>query len=266
MAETILFFAIAGLGLWLFLIRGEVAHLRRRLSDLEDGQWLRTAIEAAPEPIVPEPVAPFKVAAKATSRCVAAVVSRDVAPAPVWEVPEEAAPKPAFKNPLAGASFEELVGGKLPIWIGGIALVFAGFFLVRYTIEAGLLGPGARSIIATLFAFAMIALSEFGGRLPKVGESFTADPRVAQSLAGAGVATLYGTLYMASEIYGLIGVATAFLLVIVVTAIAFVLALRHGPPTALMGLAGGFAAPWVAGMGASNLLILLLYLAVFIAA
>lgn len=273
MAETILFFAVAGLGLWLFLMRGEVAYLRRRVSDLEDSLPLRAVAEPAPEPIPPQPVAPFKVAAKATSRRTASVIQREVtlpsipkAPEIVWDAPAPEAPKPKFKNPLAGASFEDLVGGKLPIWIGGIALVFAGFFLVRYTIEAGLLGPGARSILATLFAITLIALSQFGGRLPKIGESFTADPRVAQSLAGAGVATLYGTLYMASEIYGLIGIATAFVLVIVVTAIAFVLALRHGPPTALMGLAGGFAAPWVAGMGASSLPTLLLYLAVFIAA
>ncbi len=272
MAETILFVAVAGLGLWLFLMRGEMAYLRRRVTDLEDGLRLRIETEPALEPVARDPVEPFKVAAKATPRRTASVVGRDVGaapapnPAPAFEAPEETAPEPAFKNPLAGASFEDLVGGKLPIWIGGIALVFAGFFLVRYTIEAGLLGPGARSILATLFALTLIALSEFGGRLPKVGESFTTDPRVAQSLAGAGVATLYGTLYMASEIYGLIGVMTAFLLVIVVTAIAFVLALRRGPPTALMGLAGGFAAPWVAGMGASNLPTLLLYLAVFIAA
>jgi uncharacterized membrane protein len=274
MAETILFFAVAGLGLWLFLMRGEVAYLRRRVSDLEDSLPLRiAAAETIPEPVVEEPIAPFKVAGKATTRRTASVIQREVAPPSipkateiVWDAPALEAPKPKFKNPLAGASFEDLVGGKLPIWIGGIALVFAGFFLVRYTIEAGLLGPGARSILATLFALTLIALSEFGGRLPKIGESFTADPRVAQSLAGAGVATLYGTLYMASEIYGLIGVMTAFLLVIVVTAIAFTLALRHGPPTALMGLAGGFAAPWVAGMGASNLPTLLLYLAVFIAA
>jgi uncharacterized membrane protein len=178
----------------------------------------------------------------------------------------EPAPKTPRPSPFADLSFESLVGGKLPIWVGGISLVFAGFFLVRYTIEAGLLGPAARSVIATIFAFAMIAMSEFGGRLPKIGASFTADPRVAQSLAGAGVATLYGTLYMAAEIYGLIGVPTAFVLVVLTTAIAFALSLRHGPPTALMGLIGGFAAPWVAGMGASNLPILLLYLAVFIAA
>ena len=177
----------------------------------------------------------------------------------VPETPNE--PYSAFNS----ASFESLVGGKLPIWVGGIALVFAGFFLVRYTIEAGLLGPGVRSLMATIFALVMIAISEFGGRLPKVGSSFTADPRIAQSLAGAAVATLYGTLYMASEIYGLIGVPTSFVLVIAITIIAFMLSLRRGPPTALMGLAGGFAAPWVAGMGGQNMPALLLYLAVFIA-
>ncbi len=267
--DAILFLAVLGLAFWLFLMRGDVAFLKRRVDELEGLLALREVPplpEVREQPPTPEPVAPFKVAAKATSRRTATVVQTDVPqpPPPVEEL--DAPEEQRFTNPLAGASFEDLVGGKLPIWIGGIALVFAGFFLVRYTIEAGLLGPGARSILATLFALLLIVLSEFGGKLPKLGEAFKADPRVGQSLAGAGVATLYGTLYMASEIYGLVGVMTAFLLVIVTTAIAFALSLRHGPPTALMGLAGGFAAPWVAGMGAQNLPTLLLYLAVFIAA
>ena len=225
MAEVFLFYALAGVIIWSLFQRNKLVQLQRRVSALEDAVTPVSAAETVSEPIALEPVVPIRVAAKATPRRVAAVISRSANPAPVWDAPEEITPEAAFKNPLAGASFEDLIGGKLPIWIGGIALVFAGFFLVRYTIEAGLLGPGARSILATLFALTLIALSEFGGRLPKIGESFTADPRVAQSLAGAGVATLYGTLYMASEIYGLIGVATAFLLVIIVTAIAFVLAL-----------------------------------------
>jgi uncharacterized membrane protein len=268
MAEFILFCIVAGLALWLFILRGEVAYLRRRLTEFEHSLPWRDIPRSEAEPVaepIPTLVEPFKVAAKAKPRRTAAVVQTNVEPPPTAAEPLPE-PKQSFKNPLAGASFEDLVGGKLPIWIGGIALVFAGFFLVRYTIEAGLLGPGARSILATIFAFILIALSEFGGRLPKVGESFKADPRIAQSLAGAGVATLYGTLYMASEIYGLVGVMTAFALVVAVTALAFTLSLRHGPPTALMGLIGGFAAPWVAGMGASNLPTLLLYLAVFIAA
>lgn len=251
MATALLFLGILALGFLLYLTRADVRFLHRRIEDLES----KLEPRAAP-PVEETP----KVVAKARR---AAIVSSTPAKPPP---PPEAEATPPRKSPLADLNFESLVGGKLPIWIGGIALVFAGFFLVRYTIEAGLFGPGARAITATFFALLMIAISELGGRLPKIGESFTADPRLGQSLAGSGVATLYGTLYMSAEIYGLIGVGTAFTLVVITTAIAFALALRHGPPTALMGLIGGFAAPWVAGMGASNLPTLLLYLAVFIAA
>ena len=253
--------ALIAVGVVLYQTQRELSRLRERLDDLES-----RAFSDPPDMLIPavEPKPEFRVAAKVTGRQAANVVTASPAPTEIIRIPE---PEPELtKSRSADFSFESLVGGKLPIWVGGISLVFAGFFLVRYTIEAGLFGPGARSITATIFAFAMIAMSELGGRLPKVGASFTADPRVAQSLAGAGVATLYGTLHMAAEIYGLVGVPTAFILVVVVTAIAFALSLRHGPPTALMGLIGGFAAPWVAGMGASNLPTLLLYLAVFIAA
>ena len=260
MSETLLLFAILGLGFIVWLLRADVKFLHRRITELEER--LGSAVNL-PEP---EANAPPVVVAKVRRAAVVTTVPK-TAQAP-FQLQRAISPDPErpHKSRLADFNFESLVGGKLPIWVGGIALVFAGFFLVRYTIEAGLFGPGARSITATIFAGLMIAMSELGGRLPKVGESFSADPRVGQSLAGAGVATLYGTLYMAAEIYGLIGVGTAFILVVVTTAIAFALSLRHGPPTALMGLTGGFAAPWVAGMGASNLPTLLLYLAVFIAA
>ena len=270
MTIALLFFGLLGLALMLYLTRADLKFLHRRIEELET-RLAETVIASDPEPepqrqieLRSEPV--VRVAAK--RRAMAKVTGAAVAP-PFEEEsiafpPTQSEDPP--KAPFTDLSFENLVGGKLPIWVGGISLVFAGFFLVRYTIEAGLFGPGARSVTATIFAMAMIAMSELGGRLPKIGASFTADPRIAQSLAGAGVATLYGTLYMAAEIYGLVGVATAFVLVIVATIIAFALSLRHGPPTALMGLCGGFAAPWVAGMGASNLPTLLLYLAVFIAA
>lgn len=159
--------------------------------------------------------------------------------------------------------FEAIVGGRLPIWIGGIALAFAGFFLVRYSIELGLFGPGARSLLAAAFGLALLALSEFGPRVPWLGGFVGSDKRIAQSLAGAGIATLYGTLYMASELYGLIGIGVAFVLVVSVTVLALALSLRHGPPTAIMGLAGGYLAPYVAGLPESSLASTLLYLGVF---
>ncbi|MFN3621172.1 DUF2339 domain-containing protein, partial [Sphingorhabdus sp.] len=258
MLVVVLFVAVIGLAFYVYLMRADVRYLRRRIERLEDLDWSNSAVGEQPKVHAP----PARV-----------VVAKQAAQPPVQTQKPEAEQTPTpldepTQSPPASAriNFENVVGGKLPIWVGGIALVFSGFFLVRYTIEAGLFGPAARSVTATIFAALLIAFSLFGARLPKIGESFASDPRVGQSLAGAGIATLYGTLYMAAEIYGLFGIGAAFVAVVVTTMIAFALALRHGPPTALMGLFGGFVAPWVAGMGASNLPSLLLYLAVFIAA
>ena len=119
---------------------------------------------------------------------------------------------------------ENLIGGKLPIWVGGISLIFAGFFLIRYGIEAGLLGPGVRAVLAALFGIALLAASEAG----RVWSVLDEDKRLGQSLAGAGIAILYGALYMSGALYGLIGALTAFVLLVLVTLVALILSLRRG--------------------------------------
>lgn len=176
-------------------------------------------------------------------------------PLPVWPPVEE--------GPEAGRpGFESLVGGRLPIWTGGAALVVAGFFLVRYSIESGLLGPAVRSLLAALFSVALVAASEVARRLPAT----RGDARIGQALAGAGIASAYGTLYIAAAQYALVGALAAFALMLAITGIALFLALRHGPPTAVMALIGGFAAPLVAGFDAAGIGALLVYLALFTAA
>lgn len=167
---------------------------------------------------------------------------------------------PKFELPKVSFSFEQLVGGKLPIWVGGIALVLAAFFLVRYSIEQGMLGPRVRTIMAAVFGIALTVASEAARRIPRFAE----DPRVGQSLAGAGIASLYGTLYMAAQTYQFITPTTAFILMAIVTAAALFLSLRHGPPTAIMGLIGGFTAPFMAAPS-GNLVPLLVYLGLLIA-
>jgi len=210
----------------------------------------------------------------ATAEPFVAPPPREPAPPPAGEeIPHAAArvvtsaaqaanapPAPARTGRAVPAiQLEALIGGSLPIWIGGAALVLAGFFLVRYSIESGLLGPAVRTLLAALFGAALIAASEAARRLPATAE----DPRVAQVLAGAGVASLYGTLYMAAALYHLIAPLTAFGAVVLVTAAAMALALRHGPPTAVMALTGGFVAPLVAGFDAAGIGPLLVYLGLF---
>ena len=43
--------------------------------------------------------------------------------------------------------FEERLGTRWVVWVGGLTLALGGFFLVSYSIEAGLLGPGVRIML-----------------------------------------------------------------------------------------------------------------------
>ena len=275
----ILFIGVVVLGVLVHQLSGRLARYEQVLRDLH-----RRVVALEPEPVAPpEPSAEEIEAAERREeaqrraatvireRALAAMappaIQEPEAPIPLMEAAAEPAPslpdmpqRPAREPMRIG--FETLAGGKLPIWIGGAALVLAAFFLVRYSIENGLLGPAARTIIGGLFGIALVAASEIARRLPATRD----DPRIGQALAGAGIASLYGTLYVGAEIYHLISAGTAFAAVVAVTLAGLGLALRHGPPTAIMGLVGGFVAPLIAGVDAANIGPLLVYLALLVAA
>lgn len=255
---VLLFFGLLALAVVVANQRQRLQELERRL-DLFD---LRADRRERQAPLPVEPVTgPARVTAPpAMPQPVAATVLR--APVPPREPPpvEELPPRESRPARKIDFSFEDLAGGKLPIWVGGIALVFAAIFLVRYSIEQGLLRPPIRTALAGLFGLVLLAASEAARRV----ERFAEDPRVGQALAGAGIASLYATLYMAGELYFLIPPATTIALMAVVTAAALFLSLRHGPPTATMGLVGGFAAPFFAEPSGS-LVPLLVYLGLLIA-
>lgn len=168
---------------------------------------------------------------------------------PLEVVPEE-------PRETLGGLFERLVAGRLLIWLGGIALVLAAIFLIRYSIEVGLITPAARMVGAGLFGLALLGAGEWAraGRLAD-------DPRIAQALVGAGVAVLYATIYGSHVLYALLDSRTAFAGMAVVTLAALGLSLRHGVPTAVMGLVGGFLTPVLVGDPQASVAPLLVYLA-----
>ncbi len=182
---------------------------------------------------------------------------------PVPDAGEEAGAGPASPARETLASlFEQLVGGRLLIWIGGIALVVAGFFLIRHTIEIGLVTPGLRMAAAALFGMMLLAAGEYARR-----RRFLADePRIAQALVGAGIVVLYATAYGSWFLYGQIGGRTASALMLLISAAALGLSLRHGPATAVMGMVGGFLTPWLAGDPEGGALPILAYIALLNAA
>jgi uncharacterized membrane protein len=173
----------------------------------------------------------------------------------------DAAPPPPARETLASL-FEQLVGGRLLIWIGGIALVVAGFFLIRHTIEIGLVTPELRMTAAALFGLLLLA----GGEYARKRKFLADEPRVAQALVGAGIAVLYATAYGSWFLYGQIGDKTASALMLLISAAALALSLRHGAPTAVMGMVGGFLTPWLAGDPEGGALPILAYIALLNAA
>jgi uncharacterized membrane protein len=170
----------------------------------------------------------------------------------------EREPEPeAVPRETLGGFFERWVGGRLMIWVGGVALAVAGVLLVRYSIQIGLITPPVQMGMAALFGLLLLALGEFArGRA-----DWALDRRVAQSLVGAGIFVLYATAYGSLVLHGLIGNGTAFGLMVMVTGAALILSLRHGAPSAVMGLVGGFVTPILVGERSETAIPLLTYLA-----
>lgn len=242
-------------------LEGEVERLALRLIARDAGPWSRPHAAVEPDAAAPPAVAPPPGIAPPT----APIPPEPLAP-PRVAPPADAEPIPDLPPPPAPPQrwrgFELLAGQLLPVWIGAVALVFAAFFLVRWSVESGLLGPGVRVLLAALFSLLLVAGAEAARRLSATRD----DPRIGQALAGAGVAAAYATLYLAAASYHLIGAGTAFLLLFVITLAALALSLRHGAPTAIMALTGGFVAPLVAGIETTGVAPLLVYLALLVAA
>jgi len=182
---------------------------------------------------------------------------REREPGPEAETADHADPSPSSPTETLGGFFERWVGGRLMIWVGGIALAVAGVLLVRYSIQIGLIPPPVQMGIAALFGLLLLGLGEYA----RSRADWALDRRVAQALVGAGIFVLYATAYGSLVLHQLIGNSAAFGLMVMVTGAALVLSLRHGAPSAVMGLVGGFLTPLLVGERSETAIPLLTYLA-----
>lgn len=172
----------------------------------------------------------------------------DVAPEPVVaETQAEKAisePTRPVREKPSRENLESYLGARWPVWVGGVALAFGGIFLVRYSIEAGLLGPAARLTLASLFGLLLMAGGEVVRRkaLPKISELY-ANAMIPGALTAAGAVTLLGTVFAAYAFYEFIGSGTAFVLLALVSFAVIALSLLHGQALAGLGLLGSLVTP-----------------------
>lgn len=224
--------------------------------------------EPEPEPVeVPEPAEVAEPAMAFAAPAGPAIQSPEPGPLPAEDTETRFGdePVPASAPPRRAFDFEELFGRRLPIWAGGITLAIAGVLIVKYAIDAGIFGriftPGVQAVCGMVFGFGLIGGAEWAHRKRDKVD----DPRVSQALSGAGISTLYAALLVAANVYGLISPLVAFIGLAAVTAGALWLSLRHGMPSALLGLAGGLAAPALTVGLDANVSMLAVYLTFTIA-
>jgi uncharacterized membrane protein len=183
---------------------------------------------------------------------VAAAATVDAAPAPL---------------PPAEPGFEERIGTRWVVWIGGLALALGGFFLVRYSIEAGLVGPRVRVLLGGIFALALLGSGEWTRRTQSIAD-IEALPiaNIPAILTAAGTAVAFATVYAAYALYAFIAPATAFILLGLVALGTLAAALLHGPALAGLGVVGAFATPILVSSDKPDFWALYIYLAIVTAA
>ncbi len=147
-------------------------------------------------------------------------------------------------------SFEEELGARWAVWVGGIALLFGAVFLLRYSIEAGVFTPAMRVAMATVLGGLMLSVGEALRRgdikIPgqaDLAASITQNAYIPGVLTAVGIFTLLGTTYAAYALYEFISPEFAFALLGALSLGGLFLGLLHGPKLSALGLVAAFATP-----------------------
>jgi len=201
---------------------------------------------------VPEPPKPVAVAE-------AAVPPPIVTPPPVPK-PAPVVPTPpplvAVPSPASRPAFnwEQFMGVKLFAWIGGFVLFLGLVFFLKYAFENKLISPEIQVALEYLVGAGLLVGGVWLHR-----KNYGV---VGQTLCATAVVALYAITFAANSYYKLLGIGPCFAVMVLVTAVAFLLAVRlDAQVVAILGLLGGFLTPVLLSTGKDNALGLFGYIA-----
>jgi len=165
----------------------------------------------------------------------AAPVPVPVAPPSAPQVPA-AKPKP-FPPPQPAFDLEELLGGRVLGWIGGIAVVIAIVFFVVMAVRNGWIGEAARMELAFAASTALVAVGVW--LYERRGQT-----QAALATVAAGLAALYASDAATTLHYHLLSPALGLVIAGAIGAVGLVLAVRwKSQEIAGIGIVGSLLAP-----------------------
>lgn len=165
------------------------------------------------------------------------------APASPWAEPVVAVapppPPPAPRRTLV--DIEALLTARWGVWLGAVALLLSGVFLVRYAADEGWLNPAVRCAGLAALGAGLIALGIRAAKRPVTTLRFA--EQVPAGLAAGGVAMLFGAAYAAGIVYDLVSPMAAFILMAAASLTGLAVSLKLGQLVAAVGIVGAFVTP-----------------------
>jgi hypothetical protein len=234
-----------------------IGELARRGSERDSAREATTADASSTKSDVVFPASPAQVVAEPVATSPAPAVAMSEPARAAQDAPSSAA------NVTASAvgkafDFEKLVGVRLFAWLGGLGLFIGAAFFLQYSIEHDLISPPLRIGIGLVTGAVAVFLGDY--------IRLQAD-RAGQALGGAGIATLYASLFAGHTLYHLMPPTATFAAMAFVTALAAAIAVRRDAfVLAVIGLVGGFATPVLLSTGEDHRYALFSYIALLDAA
>src|SRR4051812_14398757 len=164
------------------------------------------------------------------------------APRPSWPQPDRAGSTAPPSTPGVATrparDLEDLLGGRVLAWVGGVAVLAGLAFLLTIAISRGWIGEGARTALAGGLSLALLA----------TGIVLRGRVEAALAAAAVGIAGGFGTLVVAGNVYDLVPVAAALAGAFATGALATALAIRwRAQAIGWLGLLGALLAPAALG-------------------
>ncbi|MFV0481905.1 MAG: DUF2339 domain-containing protein [Campylobacteraceae bacterium] len=228
-----------------FTLKGEISRLKEEIYSIKKILKNNTLQE------IKEPKQEVKISVQAKDETLSAkaAISKklETTPLKVIKIKEESAKQPqqkTIKDDLFVKFFKWISGGNLVAKVAIVILFFGLSFLLKYSIDNGLLSPEVRILGSAVLGFVLIGL---GLKLKKSKEVY------ALILQGGGVGILYLATFAAIKLYSMIPTPLAFFILVALCFISVVFALsQKALSLAVLAFCGAYLTPVLLSDGGGN--------------
>ncbi|WP_417583638.1 DUF2339 domain-containing protein [Pelagibacterium sp.] len=243
--EDILLIAVLVLAVMAFIAHRDIKDLKKRLAVFEGDEGAADTPRAAPASastpkVQPESAATRAPVAQTETENDGAAWASNVAQGP-WMRAQASA---AANEPVTRAkvNWEHMLGVRLPVWGGAALLLFAAFLFANYAMEQGVFTPAVRVWACGLGAGAFLAVALLV-RQRRIANF----ERISGALASVAIGLGYATCYLATAVFQfwppVFGAMGSWLVGLTAIAIAVI----FGRLVLVLGLLGGYLAPFFLG-------------------